>query len=132
MEVTVDTSVLMAVILNEPSKGRLLRATRGAELVSPPVLPWEIGNALTSLLKRRQIDGLQARAALSAFQPIPVRLAEVDIESAVEMAREHDMYAYDAYFLECARRYRTRFLSIDRVQCQIASSLGIEVIEVGS
>jgi predicted nucleic acid-binding protein len=59
-----------------------------------------------------------------------VRLAEIDLEASVELAREQEIYAYDAYMLECARKYRTPFLSLDGPQRQIAIKLGIEVLEV--
>ena len=129
MEITVDTSAIMAVILNEPSKPKLLEQTRGAELVSAPTLPWEVGNSLTALFKRARIDLDQAKGALQSFREIPVRLAEIDLETSVEMARKQGIYAYDAYMLECARQYRTPLLSLDGPQRQVAINLGIEVLE---
>jgi len=130
MEITVDTSAIMAVILNEPSKPRLLEQTRGATLISAPTLPWEVGNSLTALFRRMRVDLDQARAALVSFRKIPVRLVEIDLVTCVEMAKEHGMYAYDAYMLECARKSRTPLLSLDDFQRQIAVRLGIRVLEV--
>lgn len=132
LNVSVDTSIIMAVILNEPTKPALLRATEGADLRSPPSLPWEVGNALTALFKRGRIDLEQARRALDSFEAIPVQLADVDMAEAVRLAHEHGVYAYDAYVLECARRYATPLLSLDGPQCEIARQLGIEVLEVES
>lgn len=130
MEITADTSAIMAVILNEPSKPKLLAQTREAELVSAPTLPWEVGNSLTALFERARIDLDQAKGALQSFREIPVRLAEIDVEASVEMAKEQGIYAYDAYMLECARKYRTPLLSLDGPQRQVAIKLGIEVLEV--
>ena len=130
MEITADTSAIMAVILNEPSKPRLLGHTRDAELLSAPTLPWEVGNSLTALFKRARIDLSQARSALRSFGDIPVRLAEIDLDASVELAKEHAIYAYDAYMLQCARTYRTPLLSLDGPQRQVAVKLGIEVLEV--
>jgi predicted nucleic acid-binding protein len=48
----------------------------------------------------------------------------------VDLAVEHRIYAYDAYVLDCARRYRTPLLSLDRPQCEVARGLGIDVWEV--
>ncbi len=130
MDITIDSSVVMAVILNEASKPRLLYQTLGAELQSAPSLPWEVGNGLTALFKRRRIGLEQAREALESFSLIPVRLSEIDLEAAVVMAEEYGIYAYDAYILECALRYRTPLLSLDGPQCDVARRLGIEVLEV--
>lgn len=46
------------------------------------------------------------------------------------LAEELDIYAYDAFILECARKYRTPLLSLDGPQRRIAIELGIEVLEV--
>lgn len=132
MDLTIDASVVMAVILNEPSKPRLLEATRGAELISAPSLPWEVGNALSALFKRRRIDLAQAELALESFRQVPVRLPSLEIESSVVLAERHDVYAYDAYVIECARRYQTPLLSLDRRQCEVARSEGIATLEVDS
>ena len=132
MDLTVDASVVMAVILNEPSKPKLLEATRGAELISAPSLPWEVGNALSALFKRRRIDMAQAELALESFRQVPVRLPSLEIESSVVLAERHDVYAYDAYVIECARRYQNPLLSLDRRQCEVARSEGIATLEVDS
>ena len=47
-------------------------------------------------------------------------------------AHDHGIYAYDAYVLECARRYATPLLSLDAPQCELARKLGIQVLEVES
>ena len=130
MEITADTSAIMAVVLNEAAKPKLLERTRGAELVTAPTLPWEVGNSLSALFKRKRIDLDQANAALKSFRQIPLRLGEISLEAAVELAKEQDIYAYDAYILECARKYRTPLLSLDGAQRKIAKRLGIEVLEV--
>jgi predicted nucleic acid-binding protein len=130
--VTVDASVVMAVLLNETSKARLLELTAGAELLSPTTLPWEVGNALTALFKRRRLDLPQAQQALGSFAEIAIRLVDVDLAGSVELAHQQSVYAYDAYVLECARRHRTPLLSLDVAQCDIANTLGIPVLEIAA
>ncbi len=92
----------------------------------------EVGNALTALFKRGRIALEQGRIALESFEAILVQLADVDMWEAVKLGQEHGIYAYDAYVLECARRYGTPLLSLDGPQCEIAKQLGIEVLEVES
>jgi len=130
MDITIDTSVVMAVILNEPTRAALLDRTQGADLLSAPSLMWEVGNALTALFRQRRIDLVQARGALASFGQIPIRFAEIDLEPAVALAERHGVYAYDAYVIECARRYQTPMMSLDRRQCDVAREVGIEIIEV--
>jgi predicted nucleic acid-binding protein len=130
LEVTVDTSIIVAVILNEASKPALLEATSGAELLAPPTLPWEVGNALSALFERRRIDLDQATTALASFGRIALRLADVDVEASVRLAHEQSIYAYDAYVLECARRYRTPLLSLDGPLRTVARKIDVKVMEV--
>jgi len=130
MHLTIDTSVLMAVLLGEPSRDRLIAHTKGLSLVAPPSVLWEVGNALTALLRRRRIDPDGAERALRAFADVPVRYPEVDVAASVALAAQHGLYAYDAYVLECARRYRTPLLSLDVEQQAVARQLGIEVPEL--
>lgn len=130
MDLTVDTSVIMAVVLNEPSKAALVAATKGAELLVPTSLHWEIGNALSALFKKRRIGLDQATAALESYERIPLRLADVDLKSSVGLAHEYGIYAYDAYVIECARRYQTPLLSLDGPQCRVAREVGVDILEV--
>ena len=132
MDLTVDASVIMAVILNEPSKPKLLETTQGAELLSAPSLPWEVGNALSPLFKRRRSDLAQPELALKSYRQIPIRLPPLEIEGSVALAEQYAVYAYDAYVIECARRYQTSLLSLDRRQCEVARAEGIATIEVES
>jgi predicted nucleic acid-binding protein len=40
------------------------------------------------------------------------------------------MYAYDAYFLDCAIRYKTPLLTLDRKLKTAAQNLNVETMEV--
>ncbi|MDZ7780397.1 MAG: type II toxin-antitoxin system VapC family toxin [Gemmatimonadota bacterium] len=130
MDLTIDTSAVMAVTLGEPLRSELIELTRNVELMSAPTLPWEVGNALSALFRRNRIGATDAHDALAALERIPLRLVEIDLTRAVMLAHEHGIYAYDAYVLECARRHRTPLLSLDAAQQDVARALGIDVIEV--
>ena len=43
MSCVIDTSAIIAVLLSEPERAALIRATKGAELVAPASVHWEIG-----------------------------------------------------------------------------------------
>ena len=130
MDLTVDTSVVMAVVLNEPSKTELITTTKGVELLAAASLHWEIGNALSALFKRGRITLAQAEGALESYQRIPLRLIDVDLQASVALSDRYGIYAYDAYVIECARRYQTPLLSLDGPQCRVARREGIETMEV--
>ncbi len=130
MEIVVDTSVIVAVIANEPEKAALVRITKGAELLAPHTVHREIGNTFSAMLKRKRITLDQASKALEVHAGIPIRFQDVELEYSLRMADELGVYAYDAYILRCAQKYRSPLISLDRYLVACAKKIGIRVKEV--
>ena len=97
-------------------------------LIAPEILPYEIGNALSAMLKRKKITGSEALSVLKTINNIPVRLVTADIHESLEIAIEFNIYAYDAYFLQCARSLACPLLTLDKRMIQISSELNIELL----
>lgn len=129
MQVTVDTSVLMAVVLDEAGRERAIAATRGKSLIAPGSLPWEFGNALSALAKRGLLNAERISEAIVAFHRIPVQLKEVELERALPLVIQARMYAYDAYMLQCARQYDSPLLTFDGAMQVHARELGIDLLD---
>ena len=129
-QVVVDTSALLAVLTSEPERAALLAATRGATLLAPGSVPWEIGNALSAMLKRRRIDEDQAARIVGGFTRIPLRLIDVDLATAVEVAGRFGLYAYDAYFIVCAAVHRAPILTLDSALARAAKGAGLRTVEL--
>ncbi|MCX7016119.1 MAG: type II toxin-antitoxin system VapC family toxin [Candidatus Sumerlaeota bacterium] len=130
MELVVDTSALIAVLTSEPQRKALVERTRGADLIAPASVHWEIGNALAAMLKRNRITLRQALEVLIVYRQISIRFVEVDLDTSLEIAARHRIYAYDAYVLACAQRQGCELLALDKGLIQAACSAGIRVIEV--
>jgi predicted nucleic acid-binding protein len=105
MDIVADASAFLSVALEEPGHGALIEKTSGMQLVSPEVLPYEIGNALIAGKKRKRhrLTDRDIHAAYARSQRIPVRLVRIRIDEALKLALRWDIYAYDAYYLQCAR-----------------------------
>ena len=129
MSIISDTNIFLAVILNEPEKDRIIQITSGIDLSAPEILPYEIGNALSAMLKRGQLGDKDALAAQKATNKIPVRLLAVDIQEALKLAIEFNIYAYDAYFLQCAMALSSPLITLDNRMKKVAAELDIEVLE---
>ena len=129
IEIVVDTSVILAVLLDETEKGPLVEATRGATLSVPPSVPWEIGNALTSLIKRRRLTVPDARRVARTFERIPLQYVAIDLSRSVQTAAEFGLYAYDAYVLEAARVRRCGLLTLDRRLMKAARGARVTLVE---
>lgn len=130
MDITIDTSTLIAVVSNEPSKARAVELTTGHGLVAPTSVHWEVGNALSAMVKRQRVTLTQANACVEAYLQIPIKLVNVDLKQSLALVAQLRVYAYDAYLLVCAIQMRTPLLTLDEPLRAAASSLGIEALEV--
>lgn len=129
MNVVADTNIFLAIALDEPQKEHIIEVTSDAVLSAPEILPYEIGNALSAMTKRGSISKGEALAAEKAVNLIPVRLVSIDVQQALELAIEYNIYAYDAYFLLCAKFLVQSLMSLDKRMKHIAQDLGIDVLE---
>ncbi len=129
---TIDTSALLAVLLGEPSRPEILSATRNTLLASAPSLPWEVGNALVAGTRRRRLTPAQAQGAWTSYRQVPIRLVQIDVSQALDLAVSLRVYAYDAYVLETARRERTPLLTLDRGMARAAQTLELPLIEISA
>jgi predicted nucleic acid-binding protein len=129
MKIVADTNTFIAVALNEPEKDLIIRLTEGCDLVAPEVLPFEIGNALTAMLKKSTLQAEEVISSWEIVEHIPVDLRRINIKSALKIATEFNIYAYDAYFLECAGSLRSPLLTLDRGMKRIAREMGITILE---
>jgi predicted nucleic acid-binding protein len=130
MDIVVDASTLIAVIANEPDKEHIILATRGANLMAPISVHFEVGNAFSAMLKRRRITLNQCLDALELYDSIPVRMVDIELEISIQIAARLGIYAYDAYLIRCGERYRAPILSLDRALREHARSYGVQVLEI--
>lgn len=129
MDIVADTNVFLAVVLNEPERVRLVKITLGVSVIAPETLPYEVGNALSAMVKRHQLAVAEALNAEKAVGRIAVRLVSVDVQAALQLALDQNIYAYDAYFLLCARHLSLPLLTLDRRMAEVADALGIKTLE---
>jgi predicted nucleic acid-binding protein len=64
------------------------------------------------MFKRDRLTTVQVHNCL-LYDTIPVRLVDVDIEAALQIASDFNNHAYDTYYLEIAKRFRFNVLSLD-------------------
>jgi predicted nucleic acid-binding protein len=130
--IVVDASILIAVVTNEPEKGKLVQLTQNADLIAPPSIHWEIGNAFSAMFKRNRVALSEAVRAIEAYQKIPVRFVDVEIEESLKLASTLNIYAYDAYLIRCATKYKAPLLTLDQSLINSAKAIKAPVLEVAS
>lgn len=128
----IDTSAILAVIGEQPEKAELVRLTRGATLVAPPSVHWEVGNALSAMFKRKAIGLDVALTLLESYAGVAIRFTDLALKQAVELAAKLNVYAYDAYVLACAANQRAPILTLDSGLRARARELKLNVLEVSA
>jgi predicted nucleic acid-binding protein len=129
MNIIMDASAIIAMVIDEPEKGLIVNLTKDVELLSSEVVPFEIGNALTRLKRRHILNDEKVIEAYTVYKHIPLRLVEVNIEKALKIACQYNIYAYDAYYLELAFRLNLPLLTLDRPMKAIAGKMKLHILE---
>jgi len=130
MDIVIDTSVLIAVIVGEPERNKIVEFTMGNTLIGPGSIPWEIGNAFSAMFKQNRLTLDEAQKGLAIFDSIPLRYIKPDFVNALKISKQTNMYAYDAYFLDCAIRHKIPLLTLDLKLKKAALNLNVKIMEV--
>jgi predicted nucleic acid-binding protein len=130
MYITIDTSALIAVIGNEASKQSIVDLTANCSLYAPASVHWEIGNAFSSMFKSQNLDIERAQQALTVYSGIPIKFVDVPLEATLEISKAQNIYAYDAYLIQCAQQTSTSLLTLDNGLKSVAQQVGVHVLEV--
>ena len=128
MNVVIDSSAIVAVIVAEPEKHAIVAATSGHTLIGPGSIPWEIGNAFSSMIRQRRVSVSVAQRGMEILEGIPIQYVDVDMPNVLSIAAQVNAYAYDAYFLDCALRHGAPLLTLDRTLSRAASTLGVNTV----
>ena len=128
--IVIDTSALIAAILDEPEKARLVELTEGASLLAPYSLHWEIGNAFSAMFKKGSISPKNAQAALRIYETIPIQFLEVDLGRSLEIAYRRRIYAYDAYMIASTLTHKVPLLTLDNTLKRHAKACGTSLLEI--
>lgn len=130
MDIVVDTSVIVAVVANEPEKSALIELTKGADLIAPLSVHWEVGNAFSAMLRRRRTTLASVLKAVEAYMQIPIRFVDVELKESLDIADAMGLSAYDAYLIRCALRRTCPLISLDGNLLACAKQMKAQVMEV--
>jgi predicted nucleic acid-binding protein len=135
MAFVLDASVALAWVLpDETSAAADLVLTRLTEegSVVPEVWPLEVANALLTARRRGRLALAEVGRAVAALRMLPL---EVDTEThrkalseMLEVATARDLSAYDAAYLELARRRELPLATLDLRLRAACRATGVEVI----
>ena len=127
MDVLVDASAILAVLLNEQGRSAITAQTENATLLAPETLPFEIANALTSLYRKKKITGEELAAAYRNYALIPLRSVKADPENALKIACKYKISAFEAYYLEIAYRLKISLITFSVSMKKAALNMKIKI-----
>ena len=130
MQILLDASVVMAVLIDEPEKNSIIKLTKGSVLIAPNVIDFEIGNALSKLYKRKIFTQQEVYEAYTTYKQIPLNIKTVNVNNSINIFCKHSIYAYDAYYLELATRLNLPLLTFDTQMKTIAKELNVKTLEI--
>ena len=129
VEILLDASAIIAVIADEPEAQVVINCTQNATIVSPGIISCEIANALTRMMRKNIITTEKKMIDLiKSFKLIPMKIINIDLEKALEIAWQYKIYAYDAFYLEVAKRLQLPLVSFDGNMRKIGKELGLNVL----
>jgi len=127
MEIVVDACAIIAVIVKEPERDLVIRLTKNTSILSPDVVPYEVANALTKMMKKKVIEKERMLTAFDYYKKIPIKTMKVNMERALEIAWDFTIYAYDACYLEIAQRLDLPLLTFDDTMTRVGEKLGVRM-----
>ena len=130
MNIVIDSSAIVVVIVAEPEKDAIIAATSGQTLIGPGSIPWEIGNAFSAMIRQRRVSVADAQRGMEILDDIPIQYVSVDMSNVMSISAEGNTYAYDPYFLDCALRHAAPLLTLDRKLGRLARTLGVNLVDL--
>ena len=69
------------------------------------------------------------RQMLRDYTTIPIRQVDVALEHALDVAAAEKLYAYDAYMIACAQKYRLPLLTLDAKLARAATAANVSLLD---
>jgi predicted nucleic acid-binding protein len=136
-EFVLDASVALAWVLDNPIAGYAIAIRKmlasGKRGLVPALWHLEVANGLTTAERRHDLVGADVDAALATLQATAVGMLDTDsslisVEEALASARSFQLTAYDAVYLELARRERLPLATLDKRLRTEALKAGIRIM----
>ena len=108
----IDASAIAAIIFQEDAFEDVYETLKGATLVAPELLPFEIANVCVKKIKRHGL-ATNIEAALKLFQRFDIQYVAVDVAGVCETSLIHNLSAYDASYLWLAKENDCELVTLD-------------------
>jgi predicted nucleic acid-binding protein len=117
-----------------PYSRAVLAALETTYAVVPALWPFEIASGLAIAERRKRISQDQIAEFLETLRRLPIQIERREAlwlwQALLPIAREHRLTAYDAAYLDLAKRDRLSLATLDRDLQAAGSALGVAVLEI--
>jgi predicted nucleic acid-binding protein len=110
----VDASALGALLFGEPDGAAVAERLRGAGLIAPALLLFEVANVCVKKMRRHPDQRAALMVAFGMLDRMEVAVVQVDHGEALVLAERSGLTAYDASYLWLARRMSAELVTLDR------------------
>jgi predicted nucleic acid-binding protein len=133
----VDASMTLSWCFGDeatPHSRAVLSALQTTYAVVPALWPFEIANGLAIAERRKRISRAQIAEFLETLRRLPIQMewreSVWQCQAILQLAREHGLTAYDAAYLDLARRERLSLATLDHALQEIGIALGVAAVEI--
>lgn len=131
----VDASVVLAWIFDDEGSAAadaVLTRLGGERAAAPSHFPLEVANALRTAERRGRLDDADVRRLQALISALPVEIVPIELPTALysvlDLARRHDLTAYDAAYLGLAQFRDVPLATIDARLAAASAEAGIELV----
>jgi predicted nucleic acid-binding protein len=115
------------------TEGLLDRCAAGEEVMVASVWPLEITNTLLYAQRQGRVTAERVEQFLTQLLRFRIRIEPCTTQQAVrdvqQLARTHQLTAYDAAYLELALRFQLPLATLDRELITAARAAGVRLVE---
>ncbi len=125
-----DCSVTMTWLFEDevtPYTISILKSLTKATAIVPVIWALEVNNVLLMTEKKSRVTHMQAVVFKQALREMSIQEDNIENNDAYEIAREFNLTAYDASYLELALRKKIPIATLDKALIHAAKKSGIDL-----
>ena len=119
----VDASALVAIVFQEAGWEEVAPRIRGAVLVAPTLLRYEVANVCLNKLRRHASLWSEINQMFDVFWQMEIEFVDSIYPEILELAYRTNLTAYDASYLWLAQRLDAELITLDRRLADAAAAL---------
>jgi predicted nucleic acid-binding protein len=109
----VDASAIAAVLFDEPEAAPVMAAVSGGPLLAPGLLRYEMASVCATKLRNEPKNAKLTLRRYRLFAGLDIEFVDSDWDALPLLARQWDLTAYDAAYLQLALRRKAPLVTLD-------------------